>query len=106
MNKKSGVYQIVNKADGKKYVGATVNFAARWSMHTSDLKRHRHANKNLQNAFNEHGQDCFIFSVLEECDKNSLHEREFFYIRTLKPEYNILPRVPRCLRNGRLIINI
>ena len=92
MDKKSGVYQIVNKADGKKYIGCTVNFAARWSMHISNLKRSRHENKKLQKAFNEYGQDNFIFSVLEVCEKNLLHDRERFYIRTLKPEYNFVPR--------------
>jgi group I intron endonuclease len=102
MDKKSGIYQITNKADGKKYVGATVNFSARWRMHLSDLKRRRHANKNLQSAFNEHGQDCFIFSVLEVCEKNLLLDRERFYIRTLKPEYN---SVPRAFEDGILTID-
>ncbi len=93
MNKKSGVYLITNKTNNKKYVGATVNFAARWSMHLFDLKRGKHANKHLQKAWSEHGQDSFIFSVLEECDKNLLLERERYYIQTLKPEYNFKTRL-------------
>lgn len=67
-----------------------------------DKKSGRHANKNLQSAWNEHGQDSFIFSVLEECDKNSLQERERYYIQALKPEYNIMPR---ALQNGILKID-
>jgi group I intron endonuclease len=105
MEKISGVYQITNKADGKKYVGATVNFSARRCQHLSDLKRGRHENKNLQKAWNEYGQDSFIFSVLEECDKNSLLERERYHIQTLKPEYNIMPRVPRAFECGILKID-
>jgi len=91
MKKLSGVYQIVNKPNGKKYVGSTVHILKRWNEHLLQLKSGNHKNRLLQNAFNEHGQDCFIFSVLERCDKELLTVREQFYIDALKPEYNLSP---------------
>jgi len=94
MTKLSGVYQIANKANGKIYVGSTGNIPKRWNKHLSRARNGEHENRNLQNAFNEHGEDCFIFSVLEECDKSLLLQREQFYLDTLKPEYNL------CLKAG------
>jgi group I intron endonuclease len=91
MDKKSGVYQITNKADGKKYVGSSSDIDRRRDRHFSRAKSGTHENKKLQNAFNEHGQDSFIFSVLEYCDESLLIQREQFYIDALRPEYNLSP---------------
>ena len=59
-NKKSGVYQIINKADGNKYIGSTVDLERRCHRHLLDLKKGRHENKKLQKACDEHGQECFV----------------------------------------------
>jgi group I intron endonuclease len=91
MKKISGVYLITDKANGKKYVGATVHILKRWNEHLLQLKNGNHKNRLLQSAFNEHGKDSFVFSVLERCAKELLTVREQFYIDTLKPEYNLSP---------------
>ena len=41
------IYQILNKANNKKYIGQTINFKRRKKRHLTDLRCHRHDNKHL-----------------------------------------------------------
>ena len=85
-----GVYCIENTKDGKKYVGSSQEIKKRKSRHFSELRNNKHKNKKLQNAYNKHGSDCFIFYIIEEIeDVNLLIEREQYYLDDLKPFYNI-----------------
>lgn len=90
MQNKSGVYQIVNLINKKRYVGSSVNLATRKSEHFTKLKKNKHHNIYLQRSYKKYGKDNFEFQVLEYVeDKDKLTEREQYYIDTLKPEYNI-----------------
>jgi hypothetical protein len=45
----------------------------------------------LQNAFNKHGEQNFVFEILEECEDKKLEEREVFWVHfydSLKNGYN------------------
>ena len=89
---RSAIYQITNRANGKRYIGSTVNLLGRRGRHLRDLRRGEHPNQHLQSAFDKDGEDALAISVLEyvqESDK--LIEREQHYLDTLKPEYNIAP---------------
>lgn len=77
------IYVIENLANGKKYVGRTVNFKMRVHSHKSDLNLNRHHNKHLQRAWNKYGCDNFLFSVLEVCDSARLSDREIYWIDML-----------------------
>jgi len=66
--KASGIYQIKNLVNGKFYIGQTNRFATRASHHENALKNNRHDNKHLQNAWNLHGPEAFVFSVLAVID--------------------------------------
>lgn len=55
----SGIYEIVNRTNGKRYIGSAKEFKARWKHHASALKNNKHQNKHLQRAF------CKYFSILE-----------------------------------------
>ena len=79
----SGIYCIENKANNTKYVGKSIELNNRWDKHISGLRRNKHDNKYLQNSWNKHGEDSFIFYILEECDKSVLSEREIYYIKEL-----------------------
>lgn len=96
----AGIYQIKNLINGKIYIGGATNLASRWKVHKSLLNNGKHSNIHLQRAWNK---ENFVFSVLEECDKHFLTEREQFYLDTLKPfgeiGYNILPLARRWLGN-------
>ncbi len=77
---KSGVYRIVNKITNKFYIGSSKDVEKRFKIHISLLKRGKHINNHLQNAFNIDGYDSFVFEVIEECDSKILLEREQHYL--------------------------
>lgn len=85
----SGIYKITNTANGKIYVGSSVNIMDRWNRHKSQLRNNIHKNGRLQNAWNKYGADCFYISVIEQCFVFALIFREQYYINILRPEYNI-----------------
>jgi group I intron endonuclease len=85
----SGIYEIVNAVNGKRYIGSATRFAGRWSVHRAYLRSGKSSCSLLQKAWNKYGEDKFIFRILETInDKSLLIEREQYYIDTLKPEYN------------------
>lgn len=85
---KSGIYEIVNLVNGKRYVGSAANLVHRWRQHRCELGKGRH-NPILQRAWVKYGPDGFAFRVIEHIvDKQNLIEREQHYIDALKPEYN------------------
>lgn len=90
MIKYSGIYKIVNTANGKIYVGSSIDIKNRWAQHKFSLNKNKHANPILQNAWNKYGKDVFQFSILELVDPLSLTKREQWYIDELNPEYNIV----------------
>ncbi len=100
---KAGVYTITNNANGKCYVGSSINLDNRRKQHFSKLLNNKHVNSHLQNAYNKYGKDSFTFEIVEmiEIDddiKNKLLDREQFWIDLLNPEYNILPVAGSTLR--------
>lgn len=84
-----GIYKISNKVNNKFYIGSSEGIEKRWYQHKSYLKKNTHPNQKLQNSFNKHGEENFIFEVLEECEVERLIEREQYYIDILKPQFNI-----------------
>ena len=79
-NKISGIYKIINKVNGKYYVGSTTQLytsRSRWNNHKQALIRGNHRNSHLQNAWNKYGPDAFEFIIIEKCwqhDVTFLHE--------------------------------
>lgn len=88
-NKVSGIYKILNTNNNKSYIGSTVNLYTRCNGHKSKLNRGIHHSPYLQNAYNKHFKQGFIFIILEECNPEELLTREQYYLDTFKPEYNI-----------------
>ncbi|HHG5664268.1 TPA: NUMOD3 domain-containing DNA-binding protein [Pseudomonas aeruginosa] len=72
----SGIYQIRNLVNGKRYVGSSVRLKKRWAEHLKDLAGGDHHAKALQRAWNKYGADAFVFSVLEFCGRDVLIDRE------------------------------
>jgi len=80
MERNSGIYSILNKKNGKIYVGLTKNLSDRKKEHFGRLKRNQHINDHLQSAFNHYGADSFEFNVLEYCDEDSLKDNEEWWV--------------------------
>jgi group I intron endonuclease len=88
---KSGIYQILNIVNGKRYIGSSSNLKKRLSSHSLSLSKNYHHNKHLQNAFLKYGIDKFEIKILLYC---SIEDLIFFEQRAidaygLKNLYNI-----------------
>lgn len=68
--KKSGIYAIVNKENGMKYIGRAIDIHRRWKTHKHKLEKGIHENKSLQTDVNYFGLSAFKFEVLEFLNEN------------------------------------
>jgi group I intron endonuclease len=84
----SGIYSIVNKINGHRYVGSAIDISDRWRKHKYELRKGTHHSKYLLNSWKKNGEDNFDFIVIEECEIDKLIEREQFYLDQSFPEYN------------------
>lgn len=85
----SGIYQITNQTNGKRYIGSATNLKNRWAVHLCALRKGRHYNEHLQRAFKKYGEDAFVFSVLEQVVVENLIVHEQRFLDGLNPEYNM-----------------
>lgn len=77
---KSGIYCIEHIKTNKKYIGQSIHINERWYKHRNELNNGSHYNDYLQKAWNKHGEENFIFYVLEYCPVEELDEKEICYI--------------------------
>lgn len=97
MDKISGIYKIINKTNGKYYVGSSNNVGAgghsRWRQHSLKLIKGNHDNEYLQNAWNAYGKDNFEFVIVEEVslDKLLIVEQKYLDLAKTEPDkcYNL-----------------
>ena len=97
---KSGVYELVNKLNGKRYIGQARNLENRYNRHMRDLKVSEHCNDLIYGDFNDfiknrpfgfvcNPNDLFEFRVIIYCRPSELTFWEHILIENLHPEYNI-----------------
>jgi len=67
-SRKSGIYKITNKLNGRFYMGSAKCFKVRRSQHLSLLRKGKHHNIFLQGDFNKRGEEAFVFEVIEVID--------------------------------------
>lgn len=95
-----GIYEFVNKKDESResYVGSSINLYARLWRHLRDLRKNRHDNENLQEAWNTDGPDSLYVRIKNYCpgeitdyiEKNIwLEEKEQWYFDNTPCVYNI-----------------
>jgi group I intron endonuclease len=86
---RSGIYAIVNKINGKFYIGSAARkgdvssasgFYARWHEHLSELNRSAHCSSYLQRAWNKYGGENFKFQILEFVSPEKCIEVEQMYL--------------------------
>lgn len=88
MSNKSGVYSITHTRTGKVYIGSAVNFANRFQVHRSRLKRGNHHSKKLQSAWDKYGPGEFIFAEILVCSKTDVLVYEQIVIDYMRPFFN------------------
>ena len=71
-----GIYKIVNIKNDHFYVGSASDLKKRWSHHLHFLRRNKHENAHLQNAWNKYGESAFQFKVEQQCPIHSLLKNE------------------------------
>lgn len=86
----SGIYEIVNLVNGKRYVGSAVNLVQRERQHFSALRTGKHHNVPLSRAWAKYGPDAFEFRVIEVCVASRLIDREQAHIDD-RADYNCSP---------------
>lgn len=104
----AGIYAIVNRSNGCRYVGQATNIRDRINTHVRDLDagaERTNADRLLQNAWFEFGRETFTVRILEVILNNraethynvrpdNLNLAEHYYINE-KSEYNKDKRVAR-----------
>lgn len=96
MTKKSGVYSIKSPS-GKQYIGGAINISKRWREHRHALKKNKHVNAFLQNAWNKYGQAEMVFSLLIICREEDVLLFEQIAMDALLPCYNLLKIAGRSI---------
>lgn len=84
-NLKSGIYQIINTITGKIYIGSSLCIRHRLNTHKSLLRRNKHSNPYLQNAFNFYGENNFKFEILEYCEADKILTKEQAWLDWMTP---------------------
>ena len=86
----SGIYKIINKVNGKYYVGSSENILSskgRWAKHKRFLNKNTHPNKHLQSAWNKYTEESFNFIIVEKVNNPQLLlPTEQKYLDTAKKE--------------------
>jgi hypothetical protein len=64
-----GVFQIVNKVNGKVFVDSSNNVPGKINRHKFALNHGSHVSKSLQADWNELGEDTFEFETIESVER-------------------------------------
>jgi excinuclease UvrABC nuclease subunit len=102
---RSGVYELINKLNGKRYIGQARNLEIRHKRHVNDLICGNHHSRELQCDFNiahmgrlakclspaskDTFEECFEMRVIIYCRPSELTFWENILISHLQPYYNI-----------------
>ena len=94
ISEQSGIYAIVNLFNGKKYIGATINFQKRFQRHKNYLIVNKHPNTHLQYSWNKYTENNFKFVPILICQRCDLDYYEIAFIKLYKTtNTDILPQL-------------
>jgi group I intron endonuclease len=71
-----GIYKITNPK-GKIYIGQSINIERRFKEYKRLAKRS--AGRKILNSLKGYGVENHLFEIIEECLKEQLHEREYYW---------------------------
>jgi len=87
---KCGVYMWTNNLNGKKYVGSSIHLRRRFLEYFNTNYLLREYSMIICAALLKYGYSNFSLEILEFCKKEDTITRENYYLKLLKPEYNIV----------------
>lgn len=88
-NTQCGIYRIVNRRNGKFYVGSTKNAKVRCSTHFRLLRNGKHHCDDLQNEYTaEVDKSVFEFQMFIFCSKEARVDLEQNCLDFMTPDYN------------------
>lgn len=92
----SGVYQIYNTVNCKRYIGSSIHIEQRFKEHLRNLRHNKHVNAHLQSAWNKYGEHSFVFEEVELCEPDQCLKIEqeyiyYYHAADRKFGYNIDP---------------
>ncbi|AYJ74122.1 GIY-YIG family homing endonuclease [Bacillus phage BSP15] len=73
----NAVYRIINKTNGRFYIGSSSRFEARKRAHLNMLRRGVHHNKPIQEDYDKYGESCFDFEILKKCAEDTTRDDLF-----------------------------
>jgi group I intron endonuclease len=95
------IYKIVNKINGKIYIGQTKQQLKNRFNHHCYSSKYKYHNSPIYQSFRKYGINNFDIFEIEKCDNSLLNKKEEFYINeynSLTPNgYNILKG---CISQG------
>lgn len=85
-----GIYKIENKLNKKVYIGQSLNIEERWKAHrvAGQNINHKYKDYPLYKDMHQYKIENFIFSIVEECSKNELDDKEIYWIKYYDSFYN------------------
>ena len=89
MTNDCGIYKITNTVTGDFYIGSSCNLRLRIQDHKYKLVNNKHANRHLQNSYNKHGEQVFVFEIVLLCEVEYKLYFEQKFLDLFKPAYNI-----------------
>jgi hypothetical protein len=100
---KSGIYCFINKINGSLYVGSAVDLRKRLRdyLSKSNLKCQILRSRSIiYRSLLKNGYENFILEILEYCEAEQCVEREDYYRKLLKPDYNICKKAGPSFGGG------
>ena len=94
-----GIYKITNPK-GKIYIGQSIDIERRFKEYKRISKRS--AGRKIIRSLEKYGVENHIFEIIEECLRESLHEREYFW----KQHYTSVENGLNCDYFGAYFISL
>lgn len=89
-NNVCGIYLIRNNINNKIYIGQSLNTHRRWNEHLRSGQPEKYSKKSLRDsntpihkAMQKYGIENFTITILEQCSKEELDEKEQYWIYLL-----------------------
>lgn len=92
-----GIYKIINRINGKFYIGKSNDIQRRWNEHCS-LTRYKRSNIPLEWAIHKYGKENFSLEILQECLPEELDRLETYWI----DKTNAIEEGYNCNRGGEI----